>query len=449
MSIFGTDGIRGLVNEYPMTPEIAMKIALILGNMSVLNHHKTSFNRVIVGKDTRQSGYMVEAAMTAGLIAAGADVILTGPVPTPAISMLTKSLRASFGVMISASHNPYEDNGIKIFDNEGMKLSDDTQYEIEKRLQYPYEKFYTESKYVGKGRRLDDVIGRYIEHVKSSIPKDITFQGMKVVLDVANGSAYRIAPAILAELGAEVAIMNNEPNGENINEGCGATFPSKISEKVKQLSFDIGIALDGDGDRLIMCDEKGEIIDGDYIIAAIAKHMKEESRLKQNTVVLTVMSNYGLEDYLQNLNIKVFKTAVGDRNVVQKMQELGACLGGEPSGHIILRDYSKTGDGILSAIQIISFLVKHKLNASVISQLFVKVPQIIRNIPIEKSKKFNLNIPEIQGFLSECETMLNGSGRVLVRKSGTEPLLRLMVEGRNESLNDSCMMRLQDFFLNI
>lgn len=444
MSIFGTDGLRGKVNEYPMTPEIAMKIAAILGNKSV--KIGSGLGRVIIGKDTRKSCYMIESAMTAGLIAAGADVILTGPVPTPAISMLTKSLRADFGIMISASHNLFEDNGIKIFDSNGVKISDEMQHEIEKLLQLPYEKFYTESYLVGKVKRLDDVIGRYIEFVKSSISKDISFNGMKVVLDVANGSAYKIAPEIFKELGAEVYVLNNEPNGENINKDCGSTHPNIISKKVVELNYDIGIAVDGDADRLIICDEKGEIIDGDYIIGAIAKSMQNENKLSSKTIVLTVMSNLALEKFLNSLGLKAKRTAVGDRNVIKEMIELNSNLGGEQSGHIILKDYSKTGDGILSAIQIISYLMKGGLKTSSISNLFKKTPQTLVNLRFQKEKKIDLNSEEIKLQIAECEKILNGNGRVLVRKSGTENLIRIMVEGENEKQNALCIDAIKALF---
>jgi phosphoglucosamine mutase len=441
MSIFGTDGLRGKVNEYPMTPEIAMKIAAILGHKSFSK--KEGLCRVVIGKDTRRSCYMIESAMTAGLIASGADVILTGPVPTPAISMLTKSLRAEFGIMISASHNLFEDNGIKIFDSNGIKISDEMQHEIEKLLQLPYEKFYTESSLVGKVRRLDDVIGRYIEFVKSSISKDINFNGVKIVLDVANGAAYKIAPEIFRELGAEVFVLNDEPDGKNINSLCGSTHPDIISKKIKEMGFDIGIAVDGDADRLIICDEKGEVIDGDYIIGAIAKSMHSENKLTSNTVVLTVMSNISLEKFLNNLGLNVIRTAVGDRNVIKEMIAQNSNLGGEQSGHIILRDYSKTGDGILAAIQIISYLVKEKLKTSSITTLFKKTPQTLVNLLLSKEKKIDLNHEDIKSEITECEKILNGNGRILVRKSGTENLIRIMVEGEDAIKNKKCIQALE------
>ena len=444
MSIFGTDGIRGRVNEYPMTPEIALKIAAIIGN-KVVKLGAGGLKKVVIGKDTRRSCYMLESAMTAGLISAGADVILTGPIPTPAVSMLVGSLRADYGIMISASHNLFEDNGIKIFNSNGIKISDEEQHEIEKLLQLPYEKFYVESSLVGKVKRLDDVIGRYVEFVKSSIPKELSFAGLKVVLDVANGSAYKIAPEILTELGATVNILNDTPNGENINHKCGSTYPKIISNKVQELGFDIGIAVDGDADRIIICDETGEVIDGDYIIGCIAKLMLEEKSL-EGPVILTVMSNIGLEKFLNKLGIKTIRTPVGDRNVISKMKEVGANLGGEQSGHIVMSDYSKTGDGILSAIQILAYLVKNNLKASSIRELFKKTPQTLVNVQLSSNKKVNLQSKEVIKFIEKCEKLLGKNGRLLVRKSGTENLIRLMVEGENEELNSKCLNTLVQYF---
>jgi phosphoglucosamine mutase len=445
MSIFGTDGVRGRVNEYPMTPEIAMKIASIVGSKAVKSFNG-GLKRVIVGKDTRKSCYMLESAITAGLISAGVDVILTGPIPTPAVSMLTNSLRANYGIMISASHNLFEDNGIKIFNHNGIKISDEEQHEIERSLQFSYEKFYVEASKVGKVRRLDDVIGRYVEFIKSSISKNIRFKGIKIVLDVANGSAYKIAPEIFEELGAEVCILNNDPTGENINQNCGSTCPDVISKKVKELGYDIGIAVDGDADRVIICDEDGEIIDGDLIIGAIAKFMMDEKRLASQKVVLTVMSNLGLENFLKNIGIEVFRTPVGDRHVITKMQEIGANLGGEQSGHIILNDYSQTGDGILSALQILAFLIKNNLKTSEIFNIFKKVPQILVNVKFSNRCKINLNDEALSSIITNIEKDLGGEGRILVRKSGTENLVRLMVEGENEEKNKNAIKALTNYF---
>jgi phosphoglucosamine mutase len=445
MSIFGTDGVRGRVNEYPMTPEIAMKIASIIGSKTVKSFNG-GLKRVIIGKDTRKSCYMLESAITAGLISAGADVILTGPLPTPAVSMLTTSLRANYGIMISASHNLFEDNGIKIFDHNGVKISDDEQHEIERSLQLPYEKFYTEASAVGKVRRLDDVIGRYVEFVKSSISKSVRFSGIKIVLDVANGAAYKIAPEIFEELGAEVCVLNDTPNGENINKNCGSTYPDVISQKVKELGYDIGIAVDGDADRVIICDENGEIIDGDFIIGAIAKFMLEEKRLAGEKIVLTVMSNLGLEHFLKGLGVEVFRTPVGDRHVIAKMQEIGANLGGEQSGHIVLNDYSKTGDGILSALQILAFLIKNNLKASDIFKMFKKIPQSLVNISFPHGYKINLNDEALNQLILETEAEMGDEGRILVRKSGTENLVRIMVEGINKAKNKDALRKLTSYF---
>lgn len=448
MSIFGTDGVRGKVNEYPMTPEIAMKIAAIIGHKAYLQQNG-GLKKVIVGKDTRKSCYMLESVITAGLLSAGVDVVLTGPVPTPAISMLTKSLRADFGIMISASHNLFEDNGIKIFDHNGIKISDEFQYQIEKLLQMPCEKFYAESSKLGKVKRLDDVIGRYVEFVKSSISREISFKNVKIALDTANGSAYKIAPEILTELGAEVIVVNNEPNGENINHNCGSTHPNIIADLTQKLKCDIGIAVDGDADRLIICDENGNIIDGDYILAAITLSLLGQKALKGDTVVVTIMSNLGLEKFLLSLGISVVRTNVGDRNIIAKMQEIGANLGGEQSGHIILNDYSKTGDGILSAIQILNYLVKNKLKASSITKLFTKVPQVCVNIKLHTNKKINLESGEHFEVISKAKDILKDTGRVIVRRSGTENLIRIMVEGENEELNSKAINLLVAYFNSI
>ena len=447
MSIFGTDGVRARVNEYPMTIEIAMKIAVILGNKAVQNNNGT-LPRIIVGKDTRRSCYMFESAIVAGLTSAGAEAILTGPIPTPGISMLTTSLRACYGIMISASHNSFEDNGVKIFNHQGVKISDAEQLEIEKLIQMPNEKFYAECKKVGKAKRLDDVVGRYVEFTKSSVSKNISFAGFKVVLDLANGSAYKIAPEIFEELGATVHVLNNTPNGENINHECGSTHPQVISQAVKKLGFDIGIAVDGDADRITICDELGNIIDGDYIIGAITKFMLEEKRLQGNAVVLTVMSNFGLERFIHSLGLNVVRTPVGDRNVSYKMKEVGANIGGEQSGHIILSDYSKTGDGILSAIQVVSYLIKNGLKTSDILKLFKKLPQSLENVKIDKNKKINLNDEITLNFIKEIEGKMGNNSRVLVRKSGTENLLRIMVESESEDKNKTYLKQLIEYFKN-
>ena len=447
MSIFGTDGIRSRVNEYPMTPEIAMKVAAILGNKS-LNNNNGSLNRVIVGKDTRKSCYMIESAIIAGLTASGANVILTGPIPTPAVSMLTNSLRACYGIMISASHNSFEDNGIKIFDNNGIKLSNEDQIEIEKLLQLSNAKFYTESKFVGRVKRLDDVVGRYIEFVKSSVSHNLSFNNFKIVLDLANGAAYKIAPQIFEELGATVHVINNDPNGENINHKCGSTSPHLVSKTVQKLGFDIGIAVDGDADRLIICDEKGDVIDGDHIIAAIVKFMLDEKKLKNSGVAITIMSNKGLEDFLKSLGLNVERTKVGDRNVTSTMQKMQFNVGGEQSGHIILSDYSYTGDGILSAIQVVSYLIKNNFKASSILNLFSKVPQTSINLKIDENKKINLHSKESLAFLEKIENELN-PGRVIVRKSGTENLIRIMVESRDARVNEFYLDKIIKYFESI
>jgi phosphoglucosamine mutase len=434
MSIFGTDGIRSKANIYPMTPDVVMKIASVLGKKAQENQYNT-LPRIIIGKDTRRSCYMFESALVAGITAAGVEAILTGPIPTPGISMLTHSLRACYGVMISASHNSFEDNGIKIFNYQGIKLSNQEQEEIEKLITLPNHHFYIESKKIGKAKRLNDIVGRYVEFVKSSIDKNISFNGLKVVLDVANGSAYKIAPQIFEELGAEVCVLNDAPDGKNINHLCGSTDTKMISSTVKKLNYDIGIAFDGDADRVIICDERGEVIDGDYILGAIIKFMFEEKKLNNNKVVLTVMSNYGLEKFLNSIGLEVERVEVGDRNVSYKMREIDANIGGEQSGHVVLSNYSKTGDGILSAIQIVSYLIKNKLKASSILNLFTKLPQSLVNVSCQNIKDFDLNNLNFSKFMQDIQNNIKDGGRIVVRKSGTENVIRVMIEGVDEKQN--------------
>lgn len=433
-SIFGTDGIRGKTNEYPMTADVAMKLAAILGNKIIKKSDPHSLKRVIIGKDTRKSCYLFEAAMESGFAASGIDVILTGPIPTPAVSILTKSLRADMGIMISASHNQFEDNGIKIFDRHGLKLSDTKQNELDGLVRHSnISDFFCKSGETGRVSRLDDAVGRYIESIKSSFPSDLSLTGLKIALDVANGAAYRIAPEIFRELGAEVFVFNNYPNGENINKDCGSTYPDFISRKTVEHGCDIGLSLDGDADRIIICDELGNIIDGDYIIAAIVTHYQNLNKLKGNKVITTIMSNMGFEGYIKSRNLELIRTNVGDRNVLYKMMEVGANVGGEQSGHIILSDHSCTGDGILSALQLLAFRAYNKLKTSDIGKLFVRYPQIMRNIKHpDQTKLANL---EIQKFESE----LGRDGRILIRKSGTENVLRIMIEGINSEVNHSVM----------
>lgn len=427
MGIFGTDGIRGKAGEGYITPEFIIKLT---GAISLVNDIQTK--RVVIGKDTRLSCYSIENALAAGLTAHGFEVILTGPIPTPAVSMLTRSLRADYGIMISASHNPYYDNGIKIFGSNGIKISGETEKKIEEHITGNAAVRYKVDNNFGRARRLDDVIGRYVEYVKSSIPTNQKFLDLKVLLDTANGSAYKIAPEILWELGCQVKTYNNTPNGLNINENCGAVHPEFLASKMQEERADIGIILDGDGDRLIIVDENGNILDGDYIIAAISTYLKNQNLLKNNGIVVTTMSNLGFENYMKSIGItNIVRTDVGDKHVIHKLLETGYNIGGEQSGHIIMPKYSSTGDGILSAIQIISAMKSQKWKASDIGKLFVKVPQIIHSI-INKSVT-----NEIMSELSQKYS--NSQTRVIIRRSGTEHAkIRIMIEGKGKIEQIAC-----------
>ncbi len=422
---FGTDGIRGTANKFPMTAEIALKVGMAVGTKFTDGAHK---HRVVIGKDTRLSGYVIEPALTAGLAAVGMDVFLLGPVPTPAVSMLTRSLRADIGIMISASHNPYCDNGIKIFDSEGNKLSDEIEIEIEKLIDSDMSNYLATPDNLGRVKRLDDGRERYVEFVKNSFPKERNLSGLKIVIDCANGAAYAIAPKILWELGAEVISIGVDPNGFNINEKCGSTKPEMLREKVLQHKADIGIALDGDADRLLILDENGAIIDGDKIIALIAEKLHNEGRLKKDTVVITQMSNLALEKYLSYIGISTRRVNIGDRYVLEEIKKGGYNFGGEQSGHIVLSDYSTTGDGLVASLQILSLLVSQEKKVSELFDLYQPAPQILKNIKLSGSAN-PLDLAEVQEFILQQQKMLGKDGRILVRKSGTENLVRVMVEG--------------------
>lgn len=425
---FGTDGIRGTANTTPMTPEIATRVAMATAHVLRGGEHR---HKVVIGKDTRLSGYMIEPALVAGFISMGMDVVLLGPVPTPAVSMLTTSLRADLGVMISASHNPFQDNGIKLFGSDGYKLSDATEAEIEKFMDdEKLVKYRARPENLGRAARLEDESGRYVEHAKATFPKDLRLDGMKIVVDCANGAAYKVAPKVFWELGTDVIAIANEPNGMNINKNCGATATEMLSKSVVQNQADIGIALDGDADRIIMCDEKGTIVDGDQLMALIAKNWQESGILANSTVVATVMSNLGFERFLESQKITLKRMPVGDRYVVDHMRSNGYNLGGEQSGHIILGNYSTTGDGILAALQILSVLKTSNKLASEILSVFEPVPQIMKNLRFKYG--INLDTPEVEGYMLAQKKRLEGKGRILVRKSGTEPLIRIMAEGYDE-----------------
>lgn len=425
--LFGTDGIRGRANQEPMTAETALRVAMAAASLFRRGEHR---HRVVIGKDTRLSGYLLEPALTAGFIAKGMDVILLGPLPTPAVAMLTRSLRADMGVMISASHNPYQDNGIKLFGPDGFKLSDELEAQIEARIAQNAADDFVPSEALGRASRLDDAIGRYVEYVKGTFPNG-RLDGLKIVVDCANGAAYKVAPTVLWELGAEVIPVANEPDGKNINDKCGATHPELMQEAVLLHQADCGIALDGDADRLIMADEKGQRINGDQLMALIAQSWLRAGRLKGNSIVATVMSNLGLERFLASQNIKLYRTPVGDRYVVEEMRVRGCNVGGEQSGHIVLSDFSVTGDGLIAALQILACIRAQNRPASQVCTLFKPLPQILSNV---KASAEVLERPAIKQAIEKAEGKLNGSGRILIRKSGTEPLIRVMAEGDDEKL---------------
>jgi len=440
-NFFGTDGIRGTANKFPMTAEIALKVGMAVGARFGSNFTKNFHrHRVVIGKDTRLSGYMIEPALTAGFVAMGIDVFLVGPVPTPAISMLTRSLRGDIGIMISASHNPYHDNGIKIFDANGEKLDDQIELEIEALIHENLEKYLAKPSDLGRVKRLEDARGRYIEFVKNSFARDKNLSELKIVVDCANGASYAMAPTIFRELGAQVFEIGVEPNGFNINLECGSTHPLQLQNKVVELNADIGIALDGDADRLLIVDELGQIIDGDILIALIAEKLHNEGKLKRDTVVITQMSNLALEEYLSYIGVSTIRTRIGDRYVLEAMKKNKCNFGGEQSGHLVLSDYSTTGDGLVASLQILSIIADKSHKTSELAKIFQLNPQILKNIRFDKksNNKDNLqNNPlenlSIKKFIEKKEQELGSKGRILVRKSGTENLIRVMVEGKNQN----------------
>lgn len=439
--LFGTDGIRGKANVAPVTAETALQVAMATALVLRRGDHR---HKVVIGKDTRLSGYMLEPALTSGFISMGMDVVFVGPMPTPAIAMLTRSLRADLGVVISASHNAYQDNGIKFFGADGYKLSDDIQDQIELMVQSPMTKKLVPSAKLGRASRLNDEKGRYIEYVKNTFPKDMRLDGMKIVIDCAHGAAYKVAPRIFYELGAEVIPVGVQPNGANINEKCGATSPALMQETVVKHGADIGFALDGDADRLIMCDEKGQIVDGDQIMAMIARSWQQSGQLKGGGVVSTVMSNLGLERFLKTLNLTLKRMPVGDRYVVEHMRSNNFNIGGEQSGHIILGDYSTTGDGLIAALQVLSVIRKSNGNvASEVCSVFSPVPQVLVNVRYQSA--FSMESRSSLKAIQKAEKKMGEDGRILVRKSGTEPLIRVMAEGDDEMLVKAVVQELCDF----
>src|SRR3954447_328224 len=425
---FGTDGIRGRANGV-ITADLALKVGQAAGLLFQRGEHR---HRVLIGKDTRLAGYMIENALVAGFTSVGMDVLLTGPIPTPAVAMLTRSMRADLGVMISASHNPYDDNGIKLFGPDGYKLSDELELEIEELVESDLHKRVAKSPDLGRAKRIDGVQDRYVEFAKRTLPKHLEFDGLRIVIDCANGAAYRVAPAALWELGSEVIALGVEPDGFNINKECGSTAPEALSRKVREMRADIGIALDGDADRVILADERGHLIDGDQLLAVIAQSWKEDGRLAKPGIVATVMSNLGLERFLEGLGLELVRTPVGDRYVLEQMLARGYNVGGEPSGHIILSDYATTGDGFVSALQVLAVVQNLRRRVSEVCHRFDPLPQILKNVRYRSGKP--LDAAEVKSAIHEGERRLNGHGRLLVRSSGTEPVIRVMGEGDDRIL---------------
>lgn len=427
---FGTDGVRGVANRAPMSPDMVMKIGLAAGSLYSKGNHR---HRAVIGKDTRLSGYMIEQALTAGLLSAGVDVFLFGPLPTPAVAMLTRSLRADLGVMISASHNPYHDNGIKLFGPDGYKLSDDQELAIEKlidtadgtNLAAPQEK-------LGRAKRIDDAQARYIEFAKRTFPKKLRLEGLRVVIDTANGGAYKVASAALWELGAEIIAIGNDPNGFNINEKCGSTAPEAMCAKVIETRADIGIALDGDADRVVIADEHGTPIDGDQLMALIATSWHRQERLSGGGLVATIMSNLGLERHLADQKLTLARTKVGDRYVVEHMRRHGFNIGGEQSGHIVMSDFATTGDGLIAALQVLAEVVRTGKPVSQVCHVFEPVPQVLKNVRYGEGKPLEAN--SVKEAIAEATSKLGSAGRLVIRPSGTEPLIRVMAEGDDEGL---------------
>ena len=429
---FGTDGVRGTANKEPMTAETAMRLGMAAGHYFTRGNHR---HMVVIGKDTRLSGYMLEPALTAGFISMGMDVTLLGPLPTPAVALLTRSMRADLGVMISASHNPYEDNGIKLFGPDGFKLSDEAELEIEAHMENGLAAHRAAPGRLGRARRLDDALGRYIEYSKGTFPRGLRLDGLKIVIDCANGAAYKVAPTVLWELGAEILPVGVSPDGFNINHQCGSLATEAMRSQVVAHGADLGIALDGDADRLVLCDEHGQLIDGDQVMALIARSWRQNGQLRGGGVVATVMSNLGLERFLQSEGLALHRTAVGDRYVLEKMRKDGFNLGGEQSGHVIMTDHTTTGDGLVAALQVLAVLIAARRPASQVLRLFEPLPQTLKNVrvPAEKSASV-LEQPAVKEVIAEAEQSLSGRGRLLIRRSGTEPLIRVMAEGEDSGV---------------
>jgi phosphoglucosamine mutase len=435
--LFGTDGVRGIANVEPVTSETALKLgraaAHVFGTAGGNSHHSADRRKIVIGKDTRLSGYMLENAIVAGITSLGVDVLIIGPLPTPGIAYITRSLRADAGIVLSASHNPYEDNGIKFFRHDGYKLDDDVEKRIEDIVfSGEIESIRPTATRIGKAFRIDDALGRYVEFAKQSFPRGYTLDALRIAVDCANGAAYKSTPCILRELGADLQVVNNVPNGTNINANCGSTYPAEIQRAVKETQADIGITHDGDADRVLLCDEQGELVDGDEIMAIAALDLLKKGRLAANTLVATVMSNFGLDETLAAASGKVLRTKVGDRYVIETMMREGLNMGGEQSGHMIFRDYATTGDGIVSALQILRIMIETGRPLSELKKILRKFPQAQRNLKVREKPALE-TLGQVQRLLRETEQTLDGKGRVLLRYSGTEPKIRLLVEGRDES----------------
>jgi len=445
--LFGTDGIRGEANRYPMVPEVVIKVGQALGFLLQKQElpWATETKKVVIGKDTRLSGYMIEQALASGLNSMGVNVQLVGPLPTPGIGYLTQNMRAAAGVVISASHNAYQDNGIKIFGYDGFKIPDEMEREIERLvLTEDLSKLLAPSENVGRTRRIEDAQGRYIVHVKNTFPLEYTLDGMRIVLDTANGASYKVAPSVFEELGAEVIHFGNQPNGTNINDKVGALYPAKIAEAVCQYRADVGISLDGDADRLIMIDDKGEVVNGDHILGICALHMKKKGILKNNTLVVTSMSNFGLEKKMNESGIKVIKTAVGDKYVVEEMRKGGYNLGGEQSGHIIFLDHTTTGDGLIAALNVLSVIKQTGVKMSDLNRIIEDTPQVLINCRVKKRKELD-SISGYSALVKNIEAKLKDKGRVFIRYSGTEPLIRILVEGPDKVQISSFAQEIAEF----
>ena len=433
-SFFGTDGIRGTVNTESLNSEIALKLGLAAGKIFTRGNHK---HRVLIGKDTRISGYMLESALESGFTSSGMDVFLTGPIPTPAVAHLTQALRADLGVMITASHNTYEDNGFKLFGPDGYKLTDEKQTEINELMNRSDIMSLQDKNQIGAARRVDDALSRYIEFAKASFPNSMRLDHLKIVLDCANGAAYKVAPMIFWELGADVIVIGDKPNGRNINQNCGSTKTKALREKVKDENADLGIAFDGDGDRLAIIDENGDQVNGDHLLAMIALSLKKKNLLKNNKVVSTIMANLSLENYLDSIDLKLIRANVGDRYVIEEMLNSGSNFGGEPSGHLIINDFSTTGDAIISSLQVLSLMIEENKSISNLTNLFPLISQ--KHYEHISDDKKDISNSHLENLSKEMKEKIGNEGRVIIRKSGTEPLIRVMIETNNQNLSNEIL----------